>query len=668
MLDSATPRTRYNDPAGDVDEADEGSNEAAAQTERAPVDTLYELLKHLGKNESKGNDSIFSDLKRSVMRFKEHASDEKRERYNEMLTYARGCQGYNIEESDEENLAVTLNMTYAVTDALISSSLPTNPKVSARPLNRIALEAKGLLDAHLDAVFVKNRMRRRAADVLFDAITLGYGIFKTTWDSSSGMAKIESRRAAHTFFDLSTREPADVRWFVDAEAVPVTALYGLLRTETVDADGVYNFPEINRKSPEEIVRDIWNKAGPHPSWMTDKLKREEDGDIFKCERWVTVWRFYDKVVNKYVVYVEEADIVLHDGVLLEIPGHGPYMPFTIVTMSLNGVTTEGVGDVKVMFPFQKILDRMGTLANQVMHAQVPIILADGSQIDAAAVTTANEAPAGSVVLMEPRKEDNGVPPGERFRNAFYEKPTPAAPAAVLAYIETIRNYIGVTTTVGDLQRGMLANARTATEVEVLKSNNQTKLGTRQMFMDAGFEDVAYKVFILTQDRAQDDLEMFVRTSGVNPFTTVKLAASILKSSMAIFEMNMGNPLRENPMVALEALHNILPVIMNTAPKSAVPQILKYILTMIGAPVELVDAVAQTPVEPEPGAQEMPGSPDAGPEGAGLPGGVSSVPAATTPSLPPGAGPQAPAVPAESSNNPTAPTPQELGLDTNIART
>lgn len=583
-----------------LEENMDANNKSAASS-----DTLESALARAIKGRTKTD--IFSSLKNTVTVLQNRASTNRKAVEDELLAMTRGLPGMEASMSGDEKTAISFNLIYAIIDTAMSGLLPGNPKCAARPLNVASRDAKQLLDAYMDTVFVENKVRRNTVDVLLDCLIHNYGIFKTTWDSAAKMARIESRPARQMFFDLNPRRVSDIRWFAECEPVALTELYGTLNVEARDAEGNVHL------SVEDIDKMV-QRAKDYPDWLLDPQRKKQDIDTLNLDRWLTVWRFYDRTNNKYVVYIAEADLIIHDGPLESLDG-APYIPFTIVTLTANGVNAEGVADTKVIHRLQQNLDRLLTLVNQVCHAQAPKIWADGGTVSQESVTTANEAAPGATILVPPTGDGQ---PRERFANSFYAAPIPELSSALVGFIAQLKEMVAYTTAVSDPARGQLANARTATEVAYMDVNTQSRLGSRRAFLYDGFEDVANKCFRLAQKFLDEDVTIFLQTSGVVNDAPVTLAAAILKSAMARFEMIAYNPVRENPMVVIEALHNNMALFLQVLPPERGQALIDFVLRTIGAPSEVmgsgVPAQAQLPGAPG----QAPGAPGAPPEGAALP--------------------------------------------------
>lgn len=546
---------------------------------------------------SRSKTDIFSSLKDTVKVLENRAGTSRRAVEDELLAMARGLPGMEASMSGDEKTAISFNLIYAILDTAMSGLLPGNPKCAARPLNVASRDAKQLLDAYMDTVFVENKVRRNTVDVLFDCLTHNYGVFKTTWDENAKMARIESRVARQVFFDLNARRMSDIRWFAECEPVALTELYGTLNVEARDADG-------NVHLSVEDVEKMVQRAKDYPEWLLDPQRKKTDIETLNLDRWVTVWRFYDRTNNKYVVYVAEADVIVHNGPLESLDG-APYIPFTIVTLTANGVNAEGVADTKVVHRLQQNLDRLLTLVNQVCHAQAPKIWADGGVVTQESVTTANDAAPGATILVPPSGEGQ---PRERFGNSFYAAPIPELSGALVGFVAQLKEMVAYTTAVSDPARGQLANARTATEVAYMDVNTQSRLGSRRAFLYDGFEDVANKCFKLAQKFLNEDVTIFLQTSGVINNAPVTLAAGILKSAMARFEMIAYNPVRENPMVVIEALHNNMALFLQVLPPERAQALIDFVLRTIGAPSEVMGNGAPVAPVQAPGAPAEMGGP------------------------------------------------------------
>ena len=148
------------------------------------------------------------------------------------------------------NMMCSKNLIYAIADTAISSLLGPNPKVAATARNPRSQSAAPSVTGLLEFIFDENKMRRRAATALIDAVLCKRGIFKTGWDRQRDVPVIKVVDPSTLFFDLTVRDVDDIRYWLEATVVPFEEFKR--RVES----GIYRVKDLSRVTPDR-----------YPSWM-----------------------------------------------------------------------------------------------------------------------------------------------------------------------------------------------------------------------------------------------------------------------------------------------------------------------------------------------------------------------------------------------------------------
>ena len=424
------------------------------------------------------------------------------------------------------------NMVYAITDTAISSLLGPNPQVAAVPRNPESQEAAGAVNGLLEYIFDVNRMRRRAATTLIDAVLCKRGIFKTGWDVENDRPSIKAVDPSALFFDMTVRDADDCRYWIEATVISFDAF-----KERVAA-GIYKIPDRADVRPDR-----------YPRWLRPDNQQGQTDTIRDAFQWVTVYEHYD--VERKIVqhYVRSVDAIVFEETL-------DYVPYSMYSLNQSGIDVSGISEVQLVLPQQETINDLLTHLKQISYLQIPRILYDKGLIAEEDLNSLVAAATGSYVGITP-KNSEAI---RSLNSLFFSAPTPDTPQGVIDFVARQENDMAYISALADANRGQVTGARTATEIAVVDAQMRTRLATREGHLNDAMEDVARKAFYLTRKHMKT--QRMVRVSGSREWEKVDFAS--LQGVDSDFKMVGYSPLRKNPAVMIESLIQLLPQIRDSA--------------------------------------------------------------------------------------------------------
>ena len=476
------------------------------------------------------------------------------------------------------------NMIYAIADTAVSALLGPNPKVAANPRNRESQEVIPLVNGLMEYVFDSNKMRRRAATALIDAVLCKRGIFKTGWNAVEDRPLVRVLEPGAVFFDQTVRDPDDIRYWLEAAVIPYTEFQRRVKS------GAYRSPKM-----ADVVPDRY------PKWISDTYKNTDSGQLRDAFEWVTVWEYYDRETNKVTHYVRQADAVVFEQEL-------DYVPYSMFSLNQSAVDCLGLSEVQLVLNQQETINDLLTHMKQIVYLMIPRILFNSELITEEDLNKAVEAATGSFVLS----------------TLFYEMPMPQVPVGVENFIARQEGDAAFISALAEAARGQVAGARTATEMAIIDAQMRTRLATREGHINGALEDVAEKCFYLSKKYMKEP--KLVQVSGHEGWGEVSL--SDIRDVDVNFSMVSYNPIRQNPSVLSETLLKMFPILAQD-PNINKRALLEELVTGVGLSTKLLIPREELEQQEQAAQQEMMmqmmsamgGAPGAAPGGPPLPPGA-----------------------------------------------
>ena len=324
--------------------------------------------------------------------------------------FYRGDFFANKENSDigdvNNALLSSKNLVYAIADTAVSALLGPNPVVSANPRNPQSEDAAPAVNGFMEYVFHSNKMRRRAATALIDAVLCKRGIFKTGWSSVEDRPVIKVVDPSALFFDMTVRDVDDIRYWLEATVMPWPEFKARVQS------GRYKSDKLSDIRPDRF-----------PSWMLDRSQKNQKNTVRDSFQWVTVWEYYDRQRNIVQHYVKQADAVVFEDNI-------DYIPYSMFSLNHSGVDCLGLSEVQLILDQQQTVNDLLTHMKQITYLMIPRILYDAGRITEEDLNKAVESSTGAFIGVSPENS-------EALRNLatlFYPMPMPDSPQGVKEFI------------------------------------------------------------------------------------------------------------------------------------------------------------------------------------------------------------------------------------------
>tara|TARA_R110000824_G_scaffold61416_6_gene163374 strand:- start:776 stop:2539 length:1764 start_codon:yes stop_codon:yes gene_type:complete len=418
------------------------------------------------------------------------------------------------------------NLIYAIADTAVSALLGPNPTVAAVARTPKSQDSATSVTGLLEYIFRVNRFRRKAATALIDAVLCKRGIFKTGWDADRDIPIVRSVNPSSLFFDLTARDPDDIRYWIEATVISFEEFKDRVRS------GLYK---------AELVQDV--EPDRYPKWLMDKNQQSDTQQVRDAFKWVTVYEYYDREQGLIQHYIKSADAIVFEDKI-------DYIPYSMFSLNQSGIDCLGLSEVQLVLKQQETINDLLTHMKQITYLQIPRILYDSGRISEEDLNKAVEASAGSFIGINPSNSEAL----RTLATLFYEMPQPQNPAGVQEFVARQEDDAAFISALAEAARGQVVGARTATEMAIIDAQMRTRLATREGHLNDAIEDVARKAFYLSKKYMREP--RLVRIAGDRRWA--ELAHKDLRDIQMDFEMVSYNPIRKNPSVMIESLLQLIP--------------------------------------------------------------------------------------------------------------
>ena len=464
-----------------------------------------------------------------IKRHRAFYDKNERKQFEKARRYYRG-DFFQFADNDmgkaTEGYLCSKNLIYAIADTAISALLGPNPQVAAVPRTPLSEEASPSVTGLLEYIFEQNRMRRRAATALIDAVLCKRGIFKTGWNAAEDRPVTRVVEPSALFFDMTVRDPEDIKYWLEATILPYSEFKARVK------QGRYTGDQIKKVTPDR-----------YPKWLTGSLKQNQASSVRDAFQWVTIWEYYDRERGIVQHYNQQADAVLFEDKI-------DYVPYSMFSLNHSGVDCLGLSEVQLVLDQQETVNDLLTHMKQIVYLMIPRIMYDSGRLTEEDLNKAVEASVGSFVGVSPQNSEALRSLG----SLFYEMPIPETPTGVKEFIAREEDDAAFISALAEAARGQVTGARTATEMAIIDAQMRTRLATREGHVNDALEDVAAKAFYLCQKYMKK--EKLVRIAGDRKWSEVNLKT--IQDLECGFKMVSYNPIRQNPSVLAETLMQMLP--------------------------------------------------------------------------------------------------------------
>jgi len=418
------------------------------------------------------------------------------------------------------------NLIYAIADTAVSALLGPNPTVAAIARTPNSQESAPSVTGLLEYILRTNKFRRKASTALIDAVLCKRGIFKTGWDAERDMPIVRAVNPSSLFFDLTARDPDDIRYWIEATVISFEEFKDRVRSGLYKAD---------------LVTDV--TPDRYPKWLMDKNQQSDTQQVRDAFKWVTIYEYYDRERGLIQHYVKQADAVVFEDKI-------DYIPYSMFSLNQSGIDCLGLSEVQLVLKQQETINDLLTHMKQITYLQIPRILYDSGRITEEDLNKAVEASVGSFIGINPSNSETL----RTLATLFYEMPQPQNPAGVQEFVARQEDDAAFISALAEAARGQVVGARTATEMAIIDAQMRTRLATREGHLNDAIEDVARKVFYLSKKYMREP--RLVRIAGDRRWA--ELAHKDLRDIQVDFEMVSYNPIRKNPSIMLESLLQLIP--------------------------------------------------------------------------------------------------------------
>jgi hypothetical protein len=432
----------------------------------------------------------------------------------------------DVGSSRMDSYLCSKNLIYAIADTAVSALLGPNPTVAAVAKTPNSQDSATSVSGLLEYIFRTNKFRRKASTALIDAVLCKRGIFKTGWDAERDVPIIRAVNPSSIFFDLTVRDPDDIRYWIEATVISFEEFKERVRS------GLYK---------AELVKDV--NPDRYPKWLMDRNQQSDTQSVRDAFQWVTIYEYYDRENGTIQHYVKQADAVVFEDKI-------DYIPYSMFSLNQSGIDCLGLSEVQLVLKQQETINDLLTHMKQITYLQIPRILYDSGRISEEDLNKAVEASAGSFVGINPSNSEAL----RTMATLFYEMPQPQNPAGVQEFIARQEDDAAFISALAEAARGQVVGARTATEMAIIDAQMRTRLATREGHLNDAIEDVARKAFYLSKKYMREP--RLIRIAGDRRWA--QLAHKDLRDIQVDFEMVSYNPIRKNPAVMIESLLQLIP--------------------------------------------------------------------------------------------------------------
>jgi hypothetical protein len=432
----------------------------------------------------------------------------------------------DLHSSRMDSYLCSKNMIYAIADTAVSALLGPNPNVAAVAKTPKSQDASSSVTGLLEYIFRTNKFRRKASTALIDAVLCKRGIFKTGWDAERDMPIVRAVNPSTLFFDLTARDPDDIRYWIEATVISFEEFKDRVRS------GLYK---------PDLVGDV--EPDRFPKWLMDRNQQSDTQQVRDAFQWVTIYEYYDRERGLIQHYVKQADAVVFEDKI-------DYIPYSMFSLNQSGIDCLGLSEVQLVLKQQETINDLLTHMKQITYLQIPRVLYDSGRITEEDLNKAVEASVGSFVGINPSNSEAL----RTLATLFYEMPQPQNPAGVQEFVARQEDDAAFISALAEAARGQVVGARTATEMAIIDAQMRTRLATREGHLNDAIEDVARKAFYLSKKYMREP--RLIRIAGDRRWA--QLAHKDLRDIQMDFEMVSYNPIRKNPSVMIESLLQLIP--------------------------------------------------------------------------------------------------------------
>lgn len=435
-------------------------------------------------------------------------------------------------ESESKLLTTSLNLVYAITETALSTLLPKNPKVTAKPWAGTTEDQAREGEAFVNTAFHRGDYRQEQSLSVQDAVLFGRSVYKTTL-GGDGWPLTRALDPRTVFFDRTARRPSDIRYWIEAT---------LLSEE--------EFLDRRERDDYKLAEGVSINGDVYPAWLMDKSPRGSSTQVQVLKNWqpwIEVWEFYDidrKLVSHWHM---SSDRPLHVMPLTHIP-------YTLLTLNSNAQDNRGLSEILLVKPAIEDINRSLTYLLNILRLQIPKIAYDSGSLSGEDISALAEAALS---------EWTGVAAnGRDLRELIREIPYPQVPVMLIQWIDLLQRNVSIVSALAEAQRGQVTGARTATELALVEAQIRTRLAARQARIDAATTEIAGKILYLGSKylKGKHIVERTGEPIRDESRRWIEVSQPSLSEIRARFEVVPYSPIEENRAVLEDRAMRLLPIL------------------------------------------------------------------------------------------------------------
>jgi hypothetical protein len=515
--------------------------------------------------------------------------------FDKLLRYYQG-KFYTEEEGESESdmMVTSVNLVFAIAETALSTLIPAHPAITALARSPAREDQVKASEAYVNLALDASDYRDEQELFVLDAVILGRGLVKTTWNAELDMPQARACDPRSVWFDLTTRRPKDIRYWIEAR------LLGEDEYAKQAADLEYASWGQNRE-PDS-----------YPKWMIPEVGDRANRDTLRnFQKWILMYEVYDIETGKvHHMLPGEEQPVMTDSLV--------YCPYDLLTLNKNGKDCRGLSEIALISPNQEEINNLLTYWLNIVRSCVPKGTYDPGTID--------EKQFAAAVQAGPNTWSPLKTTGKRsLSESIVPFPMPQVPPDALSLLDKSWNNVTIVSALAEAQRGQVTGARTATELALIEGQLRNRLSSRQKRIDRVTAAVAQKMLLLMQKyKTKAEVLQITGQDGWQP-----IKPSTLRGIQAAFEVVPYSPMESNRAVVQEQFKDLLQYLMKN-PKVDQTQLLRATVDIFDNPaLRRYNIIAEQAAE-APGGEPAPAQP-VDPAALAAAAGIPSSPAA----LPPG---------------------------------
>lgn len=373
---------------------------------------------------------------------------------------------------------ISMNFIFAITESAVASTVPRNLQFTASPATEEASYVSNEVEQYVTSAGRAGNWREEATISMVDATLTGRSILKTTMTDEDAFPTIRAVDPRRIFFDLSARRPGDVGYYIEHTLLTCREF-----DRRVKRGGKYKLSEkVTAQIGKKGVKEL---ATGYPVWLSEEAAKAQQGG-----KWIEVWEVYDIETSTCTHWISQ-----QDEPLVTITGEDFFNPYTMYNLNWNGQDCRGLSEVQLVKELVQACNRILTYLGEIVATQVPTLAydksLDGADGENTLASVLGKAGVGGYVGINGGMGD--------IAGKFYQLPVANIPPDVLLLLGKIESIIQFVSAQSDNARGQVSGARTATELAVIESAQQNRLGQRTArFQRAWAEAVGKGVYLASR--------------------------------------------------------------------------------------------------------------------------------------------------------------------------